>query len=151
MYPREPEYSVCSTDIDWNGILEDLINGQVGADVDLQMSLMNPNVFGLDVNSLVTTFYYQGENVGKARLEGVNLEHLAITDFMMNTTFTPSVSAAISMLADYNADKLLFDVVMDIDTGIKVLGHRLFSVQTNYEADGIDPTIPDPLKYCKCK
>jgi len=151
LFPRQPEVSVCNTNIDWDGILTALINGEVDAYANMQISLMNPNAFGLAVSSVAITYYYHGEEVGTATIENITIVHSAITDFGMNTTFNPSISTAVSMLADYTADTLLFDLGINLNTDVTLLGKEIWNVNGHYEANGIDPTIPDPRKYCLCK
>jgi len=151
VYPREPEYSVCSTDIDWSPILQGLISGGLSANVSLQMSLKNPNIFGFSLDEFEATFIYQGEVVGTGNLSNLEIAHTAITDFIMNTTFSPSVGTAISMLADYEADTLLLDVDMNIETDVNIWGTKMFTVDGSYEASDVDPVLPDPRQYCLCK
>jgi len=151
-YPRAPDYSVCTTDVDWSSILGGIINnGTLTTDVALQMSFMNPNVFGFGISSIVGTFIYKGDNVGHGSVNNVLLAHSAITDFIMNTSWNPTILEAVSMLADYNDNSLRFDVDLEFNSDVNLWGDKIFDVSGDYEATDVDPVLPDPRKYCVCK
>lgn len=66
--PRMVSYSVCNTRIEWSSVFRSLAHGRVSADVELHLSLSNPNIVGLDVQHFSCQIKYQNRIVAQGWL-----------------------------------------------------------------------------------
>ena len=122
VYPHAPTYSVCNSELDWQSLLGSLSSLSLSADYDVAMSIRNPNLFNIRVDSLDATFTFEGRPVASAHLIGKNkeedvvtLQSSSISDIVLPLTFAPeSVSQAWQLKAANDAGTLMFEASFSI-------------------------------------
>jgi hypothetical protein len=131
-------------------------NFQAAVNVDLLLSVWNPNRFHLVLNRIDCRILYGQDIVGTGSQYNVSFRAGRINDFILTVDFAPSVVSAAHMLADHLKGSLMLDVLFDIDTSILVsdFASPLYRVNTSYVYESIDAEgqaeIEEERKYCKC-
>lgn len=67
MYPHMPKYSVCNKEIEWGSIFRNMVHFSPLVDVDLHLSVYNPNRFHLLLNEVDARILYGTDIVGTGR------------------------------------------------------------------------------------
>ena len=122
VYPHTPTYSVCNSELDWGSLLSSLSSLKLAADYDVAMSVKNPNIFDIYVDSLDAVFSFEGTPVAAVHMkrmagasEVVKLEAVTITDVLLPLTFAPeSISQAVHLSRANSAGTLKFTASFSI-------------------------------------
>jgi hypothetical protein len=126
VYPHAPSYSVCNSEMDWTSLLGSLSSLKLAADYDVTMSVQNPNMFDIYVDTLDATFTFDGAPVASAHLKSkptssdsaghvLKLTASSITDVILPLNFAPeSLSQAWKMKSENSAGKLMFTASFSI-------------------------------------
>ena len=67
--PSYPVLNVCSSEMDWNSVIEGLESLKIRSDFEMLMSIYNPNRFELKATTGSGVFLYQGKEVGSFALK----------------------------------------------------------------------------------
>jgi len=134
-YPHAPTYSVCNSELDWKSALSSLASLSLSADYDVSLSIHNPNVFDIRVDSVNAVFTYENIPVASAHITGkpnniVTLRKSSVNDVVLPLTFKPeSIAQAYRMNTDNTNGKLKFSASFSIK-GV-VMGFYYFDVEVN--------------------
>jgi hypothetical protein len=151
-FPLEPNYSVCENSVEWNSIIKGLGAFSLEADVDMHISLYNPNRISVEIRqgSSLDIIYHKTQ-VGSAALPHVHLASGSISDLNIVARFNPSTATALQMYSAHLSGSLILDISLDLNTNLKAWSIPAVQVNTSYttsvDVDDIDYTY----KYCKCQ
>jgi hypothetical protein len=153
LFPHMPQYSMCNKQIQWGTILTNMKNFDAAVDVDLQVSVWNPNRFIMNLKKVDARVLYHTDVVGTGSVYDVTFPAGSIDDFIVTVAFSPSITSAANMLRDHLAGQLLLDVLLDIDASVLLgrFAHPLLQLNTSYVIEGIDAEGEASRLYCKCK
>lgn len=152
LVPQAPEYSACTTTVEWTSALTNLAKGlDVKARVEVHLALYNPNRLELHVRRAFAEVYYSGHRVGAGDLRvPVTFPEGSVVDVISVLDFEPGMTRAVQMLVDHESGRLLLDVNLSLEADILAYNQRLLSVNTTHEISRIDVSVPDDRRYCKC-
>ena len=125
-YPAWPEYNICNNALNWDSVLAELEQWEVGGSYTLLVSVRNRNRVGVRVRSAHADFVYPPGSAKASDVVGTwdfepgardtaQLEPVApgtLSDFLMTVEFTPGVAKAREMYRGYQRGDLKFDVRM---------------------------------------
>lgn len=151
--PQLPEVNVCNQMTNWDNLGTKLQNLAPAGDVDLLISVFNPNRVDAVVRHAMAQFNWEGAPVGQWQLaEGVEVvaKGGTILDYELSVHFSPSVFTAVQMYDQYQNKSLVLDLVLQITTDLTFLGttvgrHKEFELQLP-----IDVFSPAVHSLCKC-
>lgn len=150
-FPVQPDYSLCNKKIEWSTVLSGLAHGHLTADVDLHLSLYNPNRFDVRVDHAVGTLLYRKNAVATFRTDHrLSFPSGSVTDVVLLAHFAPTATQALGMYADHLAETLLLDVGLEMETGVSVFQREIYGFNTTFVVDDIHANVPDSRAYCKC-
>ena len=134
VYPHAPNYSVCNSELNWQSLLGSLSSLTLSAEYEVAMSLRNPNIFAIRVDSVDAVFTFQKVPVASVTLRSgytdvpvVDLVASSITDVVLPLTFAPDIGHAWAMNKANAAGTLQFEASFSV-TGT-VLGFYYFDIE----------------------
>lgn len=149
--PHAPQYSVCTTKVEWTSLLSGLTSGALlSVDVDLHVSIYNPNRFRVEVRNADARVYYRHQLVGSGSISDVTFDAGATSDIVMLANFQPGLANAWNMYRDHQNQALLVDLDFDLSTDVYAFSSRVFGFNTTYRASQVDVDGPADRSLCKC-
>jgi LEA14-like dessication related protein len=135
VYPHAPNYSVCNSELDWSSALNSLSSLTLSADYDIAMSIRNPNIFSIQVDTVAAVFTFEDVSVASANLKSTssttfvaNLTPSSVTDVVLPLTFQPeSIPQAWRMKKQNEKGELKFKASFSI-TGV-AMGFYYFDIE----------------------
>jgi hypothetical protein len=149
--PRRPLYSLCRKSIDWSDIFYNLAHGGLAGGVDMHFSVWNGNRFSVHITQATASFYYKKVLIGHAMSGNVTLPAGSIADIMLSAHFFASMSLALEMYTAHYLGTLLLDVMVDLDSDVRLASQPLLHYRTNLTVPDVNVGSGDDSLYCKCK
>ena len=150
--PSSPDYSLCSHKTAWVPVIRGLLNKNLNVEMQLQLSVYNPNRFDIDIYSLSTAMKFRNEVVAISDVvQSVHIDAGSINDVMVNLKFNATLKMAAFIAAEYATGRLLIDVDINVDSNLSFWSNFVNS-GGEYKLENID-VISQPIhdrKYCKC-
>lgn len=149
-FPKVPQYNICNDSLAWKSLVDSMTSMKVDADIEILMSIANPNHFDVALDMGRGTFSHNGAFVGTFEIPPATAKAMSITDMMILAKFTPEKWEALSLTAEYYRGTLSLDV--DSQASIRVPALANYSYQakvTNMRVHVNDPTMMD-RHLCAC-
>lgn len=138
--PKLPEINICSTEIDWDSILMGLQDGYFQTSLVSLISIHNPSLYAVRVDTLEATFSHSGIQFGTFSMEPVTIESQSITDDMTVITFAPkNIQVVYDMVSAYTSGSLNITV----DAKIGATFPSLWNASFSKDIDGIFVDLSD--------
>lgn len=152
MFPVAPDYSMCTVSIDWTSIFQGMKNGETRLDVDVHVSVYNPNRFGITIHSGDGILSYQDQDIGRGALNNsMELPAGTIVDQVFLVRFIPGLRIAAELLRKHLLGTLTLDLRMDLDTSISVADQRVYRLNTTFTLPDMDVGGPSSREWCLCR
>ena len=149
-FPKVPQYNICNDSLAWKSLVDSMTSMKVDADIEILMSIMNPNHFDVALDMSKGTFYHDGAFVGTFEIPPANIKAMSITDMMILAKFTPEKWEALSLTAEYYRGTLALDVDSQASIRVPALGNYTYEAKvTNMRVHVNDPTMMD-RHLCAC-
>lgn len=150
-FPQPPPYSMCNKKIEWTSVLFGLSHGLLAADVDIHLSLWNPNRYALGIVDADIQLLYQDTSIAQGVVSRqVLFPAGTITDIVVLMRFHPTFAQALSMYEKHLTSQLLFDVALRLQSALSLFETNLYRFNTSFVVSDLDPRVPDSRTYCKC-
>ncbi len=152
LFPQTPEYSICSKRIDWTSVLGTLAKQrQVGADIEMLVSIYNPNRFTLKIEHIEGVLLYHNNGIGSGTANQLEFPAGSVVDFLLPTHLAADLSIAAAMYDEHLKDTLLLDVRLRLSTSVWLFNRPLGNFNTSYTIQDVSPEHGASRQYCKCK
>lgn len=149
-FPKVPQYNICNDSVAWKSLVDSMTSMKVDADIEILMSIMNPNHFDVALDMGRGSFSHDGAFVGTFEIPPAQVKAMSITDLTILAKFTPEKWEALSLTAEYYRGTLALDI--DSQASIRVPALANYSYQakvTNMRVHVNDPTMMD-RHLCAC-
>jgi len=149
-FPKVPQYNICNDSVAWKSLVDSMTSMKVDADIEILMSIMNPNHFDIVLDMGRGTFSHDGAFVGTFEIPPANAKAMSITDMMILAKFTPEKWEALSLTAEYYRGTLALDVDSQASIRVPALANYEYEAKvTNMRVHVNDPTMMD-RHLCAC-
>jgi hypothetical protein len=149
-FPKVPQYNICNDSLAWKSLVDSMTSMSVDADIEILMSIMNPNHFDVALDMGKGTFSHDGAFVGSFEIPPADAKAMAITDITILAKFTPEKWEALSLTAEYYRGTLALDVDSQASIRVPALANYTYEAKvTNMRVHVNDPTMMD-RHLCAC-
>jgi hypothetical protein len=149
-FPKKPIYNVCNDNLAWKSLVDNMASLKAEAPIEILISVMNPNHFGVDVDMGRGSFKHKGVFVGTFDIPPTDVPPMAIIDVLVVAHFTPATWQAMSLSSEYYHGTLAFD----IDAKANFRFPWLFDYAMSGSFNNIHVLVNDPMMkdrhLCAC-
>lgn len=149
-FPRVPTYNVCNDNLAWKQVVEKMKSLKPEATIEILVSVLNPNHFGVAVDMGRGNFKHKGVFVGTFDIPPTTVVAMSVTDVRIVAHFTPGTWEALSLTNEYRKGTLTFDI--DAKATFRFPGMLGYSMTSSF--NDIHVLVNDPLMddrhLCKC-
>jgi hypothetical protein len=151
--PRTVSYSVCNTRIEWSSVFRSLAHGRVSADVELHLSIFNPNIVSLRVDRFACEIMFKSHVVARGWLmedTTTNLAAASVTDIVGIVRFAPGARVAVDMWSAHQKNLLFLDLTLDLGGDVVLWEKTLHHINTTFSVPQVDVSLPTDRQLCRC-
>jgi hypothetical protein len=134
-FPKVPQYNICNDALAWKSLVDSMTSMKVEANIEILVSVMNPNHFDVALNMGKGSFTHDGAFVGTFEIPPSVAKAMMITDMMIIAKFTPEKWEALALTAEYYRGTLVLDVTSQASIRVPALANY------SYEADFADMRV----------
>ncbi|CAM9276403.1 unnamed protein product, partial [Chrysoparadoxa australica] len=124
--PHIPVVNVCNTQFDWGSIVHSLSRAQVEADYQLLLSVYNPNIVNVHLNSGTAVLKHSHTEVGNIILEPFMAHAGHITDILLTIAISSETWDDLQLGLEFYTGALTFFMDAQISASLMVLGAQTF-------------------------
>ncbi|CAM9307226.1 unnamed protein product [Discosporangium mesarthrocarpum] len=150
--PHAPGVNVCNTQFDWGSIVHSMKKASIEADFQLLVSVYNPNVLDVKLESGTAVLYHKHDEVGTMVFDPVLLQGGYITDILLNIAFNAEAWEDFHIGLEYEMGELAF--LMDATISASVLWHGFKTYPFTFNINHYSIKVSDVTNYdrslCNC-
>eukprot|EP01029_Cantina_marsupialis_P009054 TRINITY_DN2120_c0_g2_i1.p1 TRINITY_DN2120_c0_g2~~TRINITY_DN2120_c0_g2_i1.p1 ORF type:complete len:413 (+),score=82.17 TRINITY_DN2120_c0_g2_i1:125-1363(+) len=152
--PSLPKYSICNKSFDWGSAIDGIKNFGIRGNYEILMSVYNPNVVGVHISKVRSTFLYKSEVVGIWDSDdNMYIPPESITDMTVVIQLRPSLTEGWEMVHDFGNKALILSLDMHMSVSLDIIAHRTWEMDLHKvsEIDVNKHKEKNQRQYCKCK
>lgn len=149
LFPKAPEYNVCSDELAWKSIIAGLTSLKMEASFEMLISVKNENRLDVALENFGGKFKHDGDDIGTFSLDTTIVEATSITDMLVTCTVVPDKWEALGLVSDYYKGQL--ELLVDVSGSVKIKGIG-FSIPVKIDDILVkvnDPSLDD-RHLCHC-
>jgi len=128
-FPRRPVYNVCNNAVAWASLFEKLATMKAEAQIEILVSVANPNHIGIDLDMGTGSLTHEGAFVGTYEIPPVSVKAMSVTDILIVADLKPEKWEAILLIKEFWDDTLTLHVSAQVSVRIPALWNYAMGVQ----------------------
>ena len=149
-FPKAPQYNICNDALAWKSLVDSMTSMKIEANIEILVSVMNPNHFDVSLNMGKGSFTHDGAFVGTFEIPPSEAKAMMITDMMIIAKFTPEKWEALALTTEYYRGTLVLDVSSQASIRVPALANYSYEVDfKDMRVHVNDPNLMD-RHLCAC-